>query len=127
MRPKLDENLGRGAAAQLQQAGHEVSTVPEQGLAGVSDRTLIEVCQAEGRCLVTLDLEFGNPLIFDPAHYPGIVVLRLPARPAPEGLVDAVQTLIGGLTQWSVAGKLWIIQRSRIREYQPKGENGTTP
>ena len=76
---------------------------------------------------MTLDLEFGNPLIFDPAHYPGIVRLAPPGSTAPEGLVDAVQTLIGGLTQWSVAGKLWIIQRSRIREYQPKGENGTTP
>ena len=127
MRLKLDENLGHGTAALLQRAGHEASTVPAQGLTGASDRTLIEVCQAEGRCLVTLDLEFGNPLIFDPAQYAGIVVFRLPPRPAPQDLVDAVQTLIGGLAQAPVAGKLWIIQRRRIREYQPKGENGTTP
>lgn len=120
MKLKLDENLGKNTAEALEQAGHDVHTVPGQRLFGAGDRTLIEICREEKRCLVTLDLEFGNPLLFRPSDYPGIAVLRLPPRPTPQDLPDAVQTLIGGLARESAVGKLWVIQRGRIREYQPE-------
>ena len=73
-----------------------------------------------GRCLVTLDQEFGNPLLFKPSEYPGIAVLRLPPRPTPDDLLDVVRTLISGLARRNVEGKLWIVQRGRLREYQPE-------
>jgi len=79
---------------------------------------LIAICQAESRALVTLDLDFSNPLRFNPADYSGVVVLRLPTRPNPQDLVDAVLTLIGVLAREDVVGKLWIIQRERLRIYQ---------
>lgn len=124
MRLKLDENLGKKAAETLQQAGHDVATVPGQKLFGVEDRALIETCRREARCLATLDLEFGNPLLFKPSNYLGIVILRLPPKPSPQDLLDTVQTLIGGLAQGvDIAGKLWIVQRGRVREYQPEEEH----
>lgn len=118
MRLKLDENLGKGVAEALRLAGHDVATVPEQTLSGVDDRTLIHACERERRCLVTLDIEFGNPLLFEPSDYHGIVVLRLPRRPAPRDLLDAVRTLIAGLAREDVVGKLWVVQKGRIREYE---------
>ena len=118
MRLKLDENLGKQAAEMLRQAGHDARTVSEQGVQGAPDRTLIETCRREGRCLVTLDLEFGNPLLFRPSDYHGIAVLRLPPSGTPEELYDGVRTLIGGLRRDSIQGRLWIVQRRRIREYQ---------
>lgn len=120
MKLKLDENLGKGIAETLRQGGYEVATVPDQGLFGIEDRTLIETCHREGRCLVTLDLEFGNPLLFNPSDYSGIALLRLPPKPTPQDLSDAAHTLIGGLERESIMGKLWVIQRGRIREYQPE-------
>ncbi len=122
MRLKLDENLGTRGVALLRDAGHEVATVSEEGLSGSTDRALIEQCRAEDRCLVTLDLEFGNPLVFKPSGYPGIVALRLPPNPGLGDLLDALRTLSRALTTSPVAGRLWIVQRGRIREYQEETE-----
>ena len=123
MRLKLDENLGKASAALLEEAGHDVMTVQEQGLSSAPDRQLIEACHGEGRCLVTLDLDFGNPLIFRHAEYSGVAVVRLPGRATPELLYVALRTLITGLERENIAGKLWIVQSERIREYQPEDDS----
>lgn len=81
MRLKLDENLGRSAARVLVEAGHDVATVVGQGLAGGRDEELFRLCADEHRALVTLDLDFSNPLRFDPSAASGIVVLRMPEPP----------------------------------------------
>ena len=81
MKLKLDENLGRRCASLLSEAGHDVATVPEEDMCSASDTRLVLACRDEERCLVTLDLDFANPLRFRPSEYGGIVVLRLPGRP----------------------------------------------
>lgn len=122
MKVKLDENLGTRGAAILRAAGHQVTTVAEEELSSADDRTLAEVCRSDRKCLVTLDLDFGNPLRFTPSHHSGIAVLRLPQRPAAEDLFDAVRTLAAGLASRTIEGKLWIVQRGLIREYQEEPE-----
>ena len=68
MRFKLDENLGRSALDAFQNAGHDVSSVVLQHLVGAADQRVLAVCELEGRALVTLDLDFANPLHHDPRH-----------------------------------------------------------
>lgn len=121
MKLKLDENLGKTAAAAFQAAGCDIRTVCGQGLSKAADREIIAACQSEQRCLVTLDLDFGNPLLFDPTEYAGIAVLRLPAKSSHQDLLDAANTLIAALSVRDITGKLWIVQRGRIREYQREG------
>jgi predicted nuclease of predicted toxin-antitoxin system len=119
VRLKLDENLGHRGAELFRQTGHDVVTVPEQ-VCGAPDRDLIKICRAEHRAIVTLDMDFGNPLIFRPGDYFGIAVLRLPPRPSHDDLLDTIRTLIGGLARETIEGRLWIVQRGRIRAYQPE-------
>jgi len=119
---KLDENLGRRGAAILRAAGHQVTTVAEEGLASASDEQLAEVCRSDRKCLVTLDLDFGNPLRFTPSRHAGIAVLRLPGGSGGGDLLQAVRTLAAGLAGNTIDGKLWIVQRGHIREYQEQPE-----
>ena len=118
MRIKFDENLGDRGADILRAAGHHVSTVAEEGLYSTSDANLIEICRSERKCLVTLDLDFSNPLRFDPSRYYGIAVLRLSAASWDNDLPDAIRTLAAGLAETAIEGKLWIVRTGRIREYQ---------
>ena len=119
MKLKLDENLGERGAALFRDAGHDVATVASQQLSSAGDRQLITACAAEGRCIVTLDLDFSNPLVFRPWEYAGIAVLRLPSKPNDMDLWIACRTLTGALARAEIIGKLWIVERGRIREYRP--------
>jgi len=67
MKIKLDESPGRRGAEIFRIAGHDVEIVASERLSGATDRDLIEVCRREDRCLVTLDLDFSNPLVFRPS------------------------------------------------------------
>ena len=118
MKFKLDENIGQRGRAIFIEAGHDVATVLEQNLQSAPDPTMIAVCQAEQLCLVTLDLDFSNPLRFDLTQYFGIAVLRLPKRSKPQDLLNAMITLVEAVKIENIAGKLWTVQSGRIRIYQ---------
>jgi Domain of unknown function (DUF5615) len=118
MKMKLDENIGKRGQSLLKDAGHDVCTILEQNLQSAPDPIVIEVCRVEQRCLVTLDLDFSNPLQYNPSDYSGIAVLRLPRRPEPQDLLDAIETLINALKTETIDRKLWIIKHGQIRIYQ---------
>jgi len=65
---KLDENLGNRGYDIFRAAGHEVSSVFEQGLTSAPDEQVADICRKEGRCLVTLDLGFANGIIYATCH-----------------------------------------------------------
>ena len=66
MKFKLDENVGRRGLEFLKASGHDVMTVWDQGLRGVTDEEVFQICAAEGRVLVTLDRDFGQITRFPP-------------------------------------------------------------
>lgn len=122
MKLKLDENFGLRCIDILSNAGHDVATVAEQQMSGAADEDVIQVSHAESRCIVTLDLDFANPLRFKPANYSGIAVIRLSGRSSYDELLAAVNTFAKALETESITGKLWIVEIGRIRIYRPENE-----
>ena len=123
MKLKLDENFGSRCVDVLSNAGHDVATVAGQRMFGAADEDVIQTCHAESRCLVTLDLDFSNPLRFKPANYSGIAVIRLTGRARYSELLAAVSTFAKALETETITGKLWIVEIGRIRVYLSEDES----
>lgn len=78
MRLKLDENIAVSAAPRLAALGHDVHTVPEEGLGGRPDADVWLAAQTEERFLVTQDLDFSDERRFAAGTHAGILLVRLP-------------------------------------------------
>jgi predicted nuclease of predicted toxin-antitoxin system len=122
MRFKLDENLDVRLAGLLAEGGHDTATVLSQGLSGRSDEAIYQQCLSERRTLVTLDLDFANPLRFPPGDTEGIAVLR-PPRPVLAAIREILASALGRLGDGTIRGSLWILEPGRIRVYRPEGSD----
>lgn len=60
MRIKLDENLPAILASDLARLGHDIDTVPREGLKGHLDTEIWEAAQRAWRFLITQDLDFSD-------------------------------------------------------------------
>jgi predicted nuclease of predicted toxin-antitoxin system len=116
---KLDENLGEGVRRRLAAAGHDVSTVVDQQMAGATDAVVYRTCADEGRVLVTFDLDFANPFVFDPRPTAGIIVLRLPRMHGPSDVDSVVDQLVIVAADRDVEAALWIVSARGVRRFVP--------
>lgn len=117
MRFKLDENAAPAWRAPLERAGHAVSTVAEEKLAGAADDTIAAICRSLGLCLVTLDLDFAQTTQYPPKDYPGIIVLRHP-RPTLRGMLVLVDQVVEMMKRESPDRRLWIVEPGRVRIHE---------
>lgn len=122
MRFKFDENLDVRVVPLLADQGHDVDTVRGEGLAGRPDEGIYEACRRTGRALITLDLDFSNPLRFPPASTEGIVVLR-PPRPILPLIRSTLFSILPEFGAKRLKGTLWIVEPGRIRVYDPDSES----
>jgi predicted nuclease of predicted toxin-antitoxin system len=113
---KLDENVHRDVLEPLASQGHDVATIPDQGLAGQPDNAIAKAVQAEGRCLITSDLDFADPRRYPPRWYSGLVVLRL-STPTIRNQIACIARFFADNPE--VAGHLWIVEDTRARDWTP--------
>lgn len=125
MRFKLDENLDPRLAELFADGGHEAESARAEGLGGKSDEEVFRACAAEKRVLVTLDLDFADPVRFPPQASAGIVVLR-PQRNTLTLIRAALESALPALKDASVEGALWIVEPGRIRAHEPDRETPET-
>ena len=72
MRGKVDENMPVESVDFLRTAGWACDTALDEGLGGADDPDLGARCQAEGRVLFTLDLDFADIRAYPPNEYIGM-------------------------------------------------------
>ena len=114
MHGKLDENMPVEAAEILRAAGWECDTVFDEALGGAEDPDISARCQAEGRVLFTLDLDFADIRAYPPSAHVGIVVFR-PIEPSRSRVLSLLQRAIPVLaTEWA-ENRLWIVEPGRVR------------
>lgn len=118
MKLKLDENFDRRLVPVLEAEGHDVDTIPSEGLSGADDDAVYAACRATERALITLDLDFSNPFRFPPSGTAGIVVIR-PPRPVLPAIQATLTSVLTVLKAQSLKGALWIVEPGRIRIYDP--------
>lgn len=122
MKIKVDENIGRSGVNLLRQAGHDVMTVPEEGLSGSADEMVWRACVAERRTLVTLDRDFGQVPRFPPRQSAGIVVLELGAPATLPLLHSRLREFMSLAAMRPVEGELWIVEPGRVRVHLEKDD-----
>ena len=118
MRIKLDENLPAGLVPILTALGHEVDTVPAEGIGGKDDDIVWHASQADGRFLVTQDLDFSDQRRFVPGTHHGLLLVRL-SRPGRIALFDRITGLFSTeqVEQWS--GCLVVATDYKLRVRRP--------
>lgn len=117
MKLKVDENLAAEVAAALNRAGHDAETVYEEQLGGRPDDDILDACKAEGRALITLDLDFADIRRYPPATANGLIVLRLQHQDGPHVVGVVERIVVPLLAQHSPVGALWVVDEkvARIR------------
>lgn len=118
MKFKLDENFDWKLAAVVADGGHEADTVKDEKLSGKPDQTIYQACIADGRILITMDLDFANPLRFPPAPTAGIVIVG-PPRPVLSLIRNTLVAALPTLKASDLRGALSIVEPGRIRVYDP--------
>jgi predicted nuclease of predicted toxin-antitoxin system len=107
-----DECVYRLTTDFLRSLGWDVLTVQELGLSAAPDPQLIERAVALGRVWLTRDMDFSSIILYPPARYLGIVVLKM----TPHTMHEVHQVLGQALTDVdSLEHTLLIVDRNRYR------------
>jgi predicted nuclease of predicted toxin-antitoxin system len=113
VRFKLDENLPTGLELAI-----DFDTVMDEGLAGESDDAVWAAAQAEGRILVTQDLDFSDLRKFAPGSHHGIVLLRL-STPSRRALTERLVELFTSQPTATWGGAFVVVTDTKIRIRRP--------
>lgn len=114
MKIKLDENLPSRLVAALGALGHDVDTVPAEGLTGQEDARVWSAAQADHRFVISQDLDFADVRHFVPGSHHGVLILRL-RMPGSAALAERVTHLFATEATEGWAGKTVVATDRKVR------------
>ncbi len=72
-----DMGISPRVVSALRERGHEAVHLQEQGLGKMPDGEILAKARAEGRVLLTHDLDFGELLAASGGNLPSVIIFRL--------------------------------------------------
>jgi len=102
------------AVAHLTAAGHDAVHAHSIGLATAADSAILEAARADGRIVVTADLDYPRLLALRRADSPGVILFRGGSYSDQEmlGLLDRV---LARAAELQLERSITVVDRSRIR------------
>jgi len=86
MKILANENLFEPIIDYLKSLGHDVFSIRESGLSGISDDEVYQLACKENRVIITMDKDFSRSFRFPPQKCGGIVVVKIYRRSVDETL-----------------------------------------
>lgn len=114
MKIKIDENIAGSIVDLLRDAGHDVDTVQDEGLAGAADPEVLQAATRESRLVMTLDRGFGDVRTYPPGSHGGVLVLRLDHQ-GPRALETAVTRLMDSVDIDDLAACIAVWRDGQLR------------
>jgi predicted nuclease of predicted toxin-antitoxin system len=123
MRIKLDENLPESLLEILRGLGHDPDSVLSEGLRGEPDDVVFPAALADGRVLITQDLDFSDIRQFAPGTHPGLILVRL-REPSRTTLRERIEWIFRTEPVETWAGCFVVVSDHKVRVRRPP-ENQT--
>jgi len=118
MKIKLDENIPVRLRNILGDFGHQVDTVPDEGLQGRIDSNIWAATQDASAFLITQDLDFSDIRQFRPGTHHGIMLVRL-RDPGAGALAERIRSIFESEAVVTWQGCLVIATERKIRVRRP--------
>jgi len=118
MKVKLDENVPIEVAELLTAHGHDTHTVAGESLAGREDAIIFQAAIAEGRLLITQDMDFSDVRSFKPGTHSGVVLIRV-RDPSRRRLIERMRQVLRCESLESWARCFVVIGDRKLRVRRP--------
>ena len=118
MKIKLDEMLPAALVDILSDIGHDVESVPVEGLSGAPDQAIWDAAGNENRFLITQDLDFSDVRRFSPGSHPGVLIVRL-RQPGRNALIERIGGFFRSDDAADLAGCFVVLTEHKARIRRP--------
>ena len=122
MRFLCDMGVSRKVAKWLRDRGHDCSHLGEEGLACLPNGKIFDKAVAEGRIVLTFDLDFGEIAATAGEHMTGVVVFRLHNARA-DHVIGRMAAVLEKAADAMAHGAIVSVEETRLRiRHLPLGE-----
>jgi len=109
-----DENLFEPIVVHLKALGHEVMSVRDSGLSGITDDAVYQLACKEKRVIITMDKDFSRTFRFPPERCGGVIVVKIYKRTVEE-TVELFKKHFGSLNLRNMVENLVVITPDGVR------------